>query len=152
MSRSGYSDDCDDILAFGRWRAQVVSATRGKRGQAFLKDLLAALDAMPVKSLVSHEFEADGEVCALGCIARQRGIDMSQFDPEDYEVGDDIAKSLGIAHQLAKEIMFENDEFYLWDPAKGRIRNDPTEGEKRWAYMRKWVADQIQPVQRTIHD
>lgn len=44
MSRHGYSDDChDDILSFGQWRGQVASAIRGKRGQAFLKELIAAL-------------------------------------------------------------------------------------------------------------
>jgi|HubBroStandDraft_4_1064222.scaffolds.fasta_scaffold74975_4 hypothetical protein len=28
MSRSGYVDDFDDDLEMGRWRAQVMSATR----------------------------------------------------------------------------------------------------------------------------
>lgn len=143
MSRSGYNDYCDDDLALGRWRAQVASAIRGKRGQAFLRELLAALDAMPEKRLVKQEFEADGEVCTLGCIARVRGIDMSIFDPEDESVGEEIGPALGIAHQLAREIMWENDEFYLWDSTRGRIRDDPTEPEKRWKYMRDWVARQI---------
>lgn len=142
MSRSGYSDDLDD-LALGRWRAQVANATRGRRGQAFLRELLAALDAMPVKSLVAREFEADGEVCALGCVARLRGVELTKFDPEDYECGREIGDALGIAHQLAKEIMWENDEFYIWDPIKGRVFDDPAEGEKRWRYMRNWVVEQI---------
>lgn len=46
MSRSGYSDDCDDPLQEGRWRAAVNSAIRGKRGQAFLREALAALVAV----------------------------------------------------------------------------------------------------------
>ncbi len=142
MSRSGYSDDLD-LLDLGRWRGQVNSAIRGKRGQAFLRDLLAALDAMPEKRLVKQEFEADSEVCTLGCIARQRGIDMSKFDPEDESVGEEIGAALGIAHQLAREIMWENDEFYTWDPARGRIRDDASEPERRWKYMREWVAKQI---------
>ena len=34
MGRHGYTDDCDDDpLALGRWRAQVASSIRGKRGQ-----------------------------------------------------------------------------------------------------------------------
>jgi hypothetical protein len=47
MSRSGYSDDHSewDLI---RWRGAVASAIRGKRGQAFLRELLVALDAMPV--------------------------------------------------------------------------------------------------------
>jgi hypothetical protein len=60
MSRSGYYDDCDDWLAHGRWRARVASATRGKRGQKFLRDLLAALDAMPVKRLITEHLSTDG--------------------------------------------------------------------------------------------
>jgi hypothetical protein len=142
MSRSGYSDDLDqwDLI---RWRGQVASAIRGARGQAFLRELLAALDAMPEKRLVKQEFEADGEVCTLGCIARTRGVDMSKFDPEDCEVGHDIGAALGIAQQLAREIMFENDDFYVWDQSQGRIRDDAREAERRWKYMRKWVAERI---------
>lgn len=142
MSRSGYSDSCDgwDLI---RWRGQVKSAIRGKRGQAFLRELIAALDAMPEKRLVKQEFEADGEVCTLGCIARVRGLDMSKFDPEDGSVGYDIGAALGIAQQLAREIMYENDDFVVWDPIKGRLRDDALEAERRWKYMRDWVAKQI---------
>lgn len=57
MSRSGYCDDIEDPLELGRWRAQVRSATRGKRGQKLLRDLLAALDAMPDKRLVANQLE-----------------------------------------------------------------------------------------------
>lgn len=32
MGRHGYTDDCDDVLASGRWRGIVASAIRGKRG------------------------------------------------------------------------------------------------------------------------
>ena len=46
MSRSGYGDDIGqwDLI---RWRGAVQSAMCGKRGQAFLKEMLAALDALP---------------------------------------------------------------------------------------------------------
>jgi len=54
VSRSGYSDDLDnwDLI---KWRGQVASATRGKRGQKLLTDLLAALNAMSEHSLIAHE-------------------------------------------------------------------------------------------------
>lgn len=48
MSRSGYSNDGENIAM---WRGQVASAIRGKRGQAFLRELVEALDAMPEKRL-----------------------------------------------------------------------------------------------------
>ena len=51
MSRSGYTDDFDDQWALIRWRGAVTSAIRGKRGQEFLREMAAAMDAMPEKSL-----------------------------------------------------------------------------------------------------
>jgi hypothetical protein len=138
MSRSGYTDDMDDLWAHIRWRGAVTSSIRGKRGQAFLRELLALLDAMPEKRLVAGEFEADGEVCALGVVARARQMDLSKFDPEDAESAGDL---LGIANPLAREIMYENDEFYVWGSA-GRGRDSP---ERRWEHMRKWVATHIKP-------
>lgn len=132
MSRSGYSDDCDGWSLI-RWRGAVLSATRGARGQALLRDLLAALDAMPIKSLVADSLvTADGEFCALGALGAARGIDMSKLDPEDRE---SVAAAFGIAPALAAEIMFENDEDF-WRPAT----ND---NERRWLRMREWVASQI---------
>ncbi len=50
MSRSGYVDDIDN-LALINWRGAVKSAIQGKRGQAFLRALVDALDAMPETSL-----------------------------------------------------------------------------------------------------
>lgn len=59
MSRSGYSEDWDgENWTFIRWRGAVKSALRGKRGQAFLREALAALDAMPEKRLITHDLIA----------------------------------------------------------------------------------------------
>jgi len=138
MSRSGYSD-CLDNWAMIKWRGQVASAIRGKRGQAFLKELLAALDAMPEKRLVSGEFEADGEVCTLGSVARVRGMALPKFDPDDTE---GIGELFGIANQLVKEIMYENDEYSAWVVEAQRADRS---AEGRWRYMRDWVAKQIAP-------
>ena len=64
MSRSGYPDDCDSNWQMIKWRGMVVSAMRGKRGQQFFRDLLAALDAMAEKSLIAGELEdAEGAPC-----------------------------------------------------------------------------------------
>jgi hypothetical protein len=154
MSRSGYCDDIDDPLALGRWRAQVKSATRGRRGQKLLREMLAALDAMPEKRLIGHELEfsserieqqkakwpwidaevpegvRDGDVCALGAVGKARGLDMAVIDPEDNET---VALTFDIAEPLAREIAFMNDEgsAYLETP------------EQRWQRMRAWVAGEI---------
>lgn len=132
MSRSGYVDDFDDPLQLGRWRAQVRSATRGKRGQAFLREMLAALDAMPNKRLVAGHLRADGEVCALGCIGAARGIELEKLDPEDF---DSLAPAFGIAAPLVREIEWNNDE--------GAVYWKTETPEQRWQRMRNWVVSQI---------
>ena len=69
MSRSGYIDDFDDQWSLICWRGAVKSAIRGKRGQSFLRELRDALDAMPIKKLISDDLVRDGEVCAIGAVA-----------------------------------------------------------------------------------
>jgi len=139
MSRSGYTDDYDDDQwAMIRWRGAVNSAIRGARGQAFLRELAAALDAMPEKELTAGAFQtADGEFCTLGVVAAARGADVSSVDPDDdYGCREQIAALLDIAPALAAEIMWENDEaIAAWE--KNKTNAD------RWAYMRKWVGNQI---------
>jgi hypothetical protein len=156
MSRSGYSDDCDG-WALIRWRGAVNSAIGGKRGQAFLRELAAALDAMPDKRLIADELEtADGEFCTIGVLGAARGIDMSKLDPDDREA---VAEAFNIAPALAAEIVFENDEgLYPWDwvdvevcgplrPWDQRIKSVrvPIQRaeEQRWHRMRQWVENHI---------
>lgn len=140
MSRSGYSDDIDNWQMI-KWRGIVASAIRGRRGQAMLRDLLAALDAMPEKALIVHGLETeDGDVCALGALAKARGIDISKLDPDEPQ---GIAAIFDIATPLAQEIVYLNDEYFYrrWDEsAKNMVDVTP---EARWAGMRAWCASQI---------
>ncbi len=130
MSRSGYSEDLDP-LDMGRWRAIIASATRGRRGQKFFRDLVAALDAMPEKKLTHGELEAGGSVCALGALGRHRGVELSKLDTYDYDA---LGETFNITHQLAQEVMYENDERYC--------KTD----DERWKYIREWAAEQIIPT------
>lgn len=158
MSRSGYCDDYgdDDPLALGRYRAQVASAIRGKRGQALLRELLAALDAMPDKQLVAGELEADGQFCALGVVGQARGLNLGTIDTYDVE---SLGGTFNIADQLAREIMWVNDEHVgawewvqvevcgpmrPWDQRYEDVRV-PNEraGAQRWKTVRDWVAASI---------
>jgi hypothetical protein len=101
MSRSGYSDDIDG-WALIRWRGAVTSAIRGERGQAMLRELVQALDALPEKRLASGSLvTAEGDYCTLGALGRARGMDMAPIDPEDREA---VAKAFGVAEALAAEI------------------------------------------------
>ena len=127
MSRSGYNDSCDG-WEFIMWRGAVASAIRGKRGQQFLRDLVAALDALPTKRLIAEELESpDGGVCAIGSVGKQRGLSMQGIDPEDREM---VATAFGIAPALAAEIMYENDNDFAYN------KETP---EQRWERVRQWA-------------
>lgn len=142
MSRSGYSEGCDG-WALIRWRGAVKSALRGERGQRFLRELAAAMDAMPDKRLGLGAFQDEqGCLCTLGVVAAARGIDLNELNrliDEDEEVvdRDSIARRLGVATAMAAEIMFMNDEGYWW-------RASMEQPEARWARMRAWVQKQIE--------
>lgn len=135
MSRSGYSDDIEQWSLI-RWRGAVASAIRGRRGQAFLKELLTALDALLEKRLIAQELEEDGAVCALGSVGKARGLDMSRLDPEDHE---SVAAAFNIPHALACEIMWENDD--------GTWRHETPEG--RYERVRAWVVKNIREPAQT---
>lgn len=132
MSRSGYTEDYgdDNPWALIRWRGAVASSIRGKRGQAFLREMLEALDALPEKRLVAHELiNPVGEVCALGSVGAARGVAMEALDPEDYST---LAGVFGVAEPLIQEIEYMNDEGY-WG----------ADDAKRWQAMRDWVVSNL---------
>lgn len=139
MSRSGYSDSLDQ-RDLAMWRGRIMSATRGKRGQKFFRDLVAALDAMPAKRLVDGALEtAEGDVCALGSLARAVGAALKPDDTYDY---DKLGETFDIAACLSQEVMFVNDE-------GGPCRGETDEG--RWLRVRNWAAGQcgISPAPTT---
>lgn len=136
MSRSGYIDDYHDQWSLICWRGAVASAIRGKRGQAFLREMLAAMDALPEKRLITNELEIPvtglpmgGDVCALGAVGRARGLAMGDIDTYDIEL---VAFKFGIPHSLACEIMHENDEHWR-----------PETPEERFVRVRKWIESKL---------
>jgi hypothetical protein len=148
--RSGLSEDYadEDPLAAGRWRAAVRSALYGKRGQAFLRDLAAHMDAMPVRELYANVWdEPQGPVCALGVVTRARGIDTSMHDPEDDQGAEIVAEALNIAPAMARTIVWENDDTYSRNVvgAHGQTYwlNGHEDPAQRWQRMRRWVEDKI---------
>jgi hypothetical protein len=129
MSRSGYVEDCDYEISWINWRGAVKSALRGKRGQAFLYEMLQAMAALPERKLVSGELEQEGAVCAIGAVGKARGIDMSKLDPEDY---DTVAGTFGIARAMAQEIVYMNDEATYGET-----------DEQRFDRMRQWIESEL---------
>lgn len=135
MSRSGYSEDVYDNWAAICWRGAVAQAIRGKRGQAFLREVLQVLDDMPVKELAAQTLGAEGQFCTIGAVMHNRGIPL----PDDDDVWGEpnvLAHQLGATHALIAEIICMNDEGYYGTET-------PAE---RWARMRDWVASQIKPL------
>ena len=146
MSRSGYTDDGENLELY---RASVYRATQGKRGQRMLRDLGAALDAMPIKRLVAGSFRRnDGEVCTLGALGAARGVDMTKLGEyaeqalvDEYgteNVTREAAKMFDVARSLAAEVMYENDE--------GRYGREETP-EERFTRMRAWVANHTRELE-----
>lgn len=147
MSRSGYSDDIDDNWSHIRWRGTVASAIRGKRGQAFLREMRGALDAMPEKKLVAMHLQSGESVCAIGSVGMARGIDMSSIDPENCS---QVGAIFDIADPMVQEIVYMNDEYWDWETEEnGAIKKDEAGNyirlteESRWKKMRKWVDGKI---------
>lgn len=157
MSRSGYTDDYSDNWAHICWRGAVASAIRGKRGQAMLKETLAALEALPEKTLAADSLvNADGQYCTLGALGRARNIDMAKIDPDNI---DSVKEVFGVTHALAAEIMYLNDDStpeYYWGEVElcGPLRwNDrrfvsikrinKNAGHDRYEFMRNWLEKNI---------
>jgi hypothetical protein len=163
MSRSGYSDDNEDNWALICWRGAVKRSIRGRRGQAALRELAAAMDAMPNKTLAAESLVTeDGAFCTLGVLGQARGIDMDAIDPDDWEA---VAAKFNLAPAMVREIVYENDEMLSkWDwvdvevcgpmrpyyPEYGRharsVRVEIPEeklGAERWARMRQWVESNL---------
>ena len=132
MSRSGYSDDGD----FAMWRGQVASAIRGKRGQQFLRDLIAGLDALPEKVLIANQLQEPetGCVCALGAVGLKRGIALAPLEEAAQESdGERLGGAFNVARQLALEVEYINDEGTYY----------PETPEARWQRVRKWAVSNL---------
>jgi hypothetical protein len=127
MSRHDYSDDCDNIWLY---RNAVDRAIGGKRGQAFLRELVVSLDALPAKRLVDGVLVDGGDYCALGAVGLHREIEMDECAEVDAS---DTAKMFGLARSMAAEIMFVND-----DGAIG-----PESPEQRFERVRRWAVSNL---------
>jgi hypothetical protein len=144
MSRFDDSYDEDFPNQWALYEKAQQNALRGKRGQAVLKELEAALLAMPVKRLIHGFLAHEGEVCALGALAAKRKVDgglawkdaVDELPSCDGSVSDtiDFAESrLKIKQTLAIAISYQNDEGVEW-------RATP---EERWEKVLQWVREQI---------
>ena len=174
--RLNYTEDEDFPGQFNIWQANCRRSLRGKRGQAALKRLDAALLAMPEKALRSGKLVAhDGSVCAIGALARAEGK-LPEPEPlyggEEEDDLDDTADwatdNLDIPKLVAWKVVAQND-FHndtVWELAEGPLRQweavyrgpnrdpnvrgiaiiRPMTNEERYNKMLAWVQSQILPA------
>jgi hypothetical protein len=130
---------------------------------------------MPDKRLYPGSFAtADGEFCTLGVLGAARGVKMD--DLGDGEKGCDpdlVGERFNIAAPMAREIMWHNDEIvdeFEWDTIelagpprkhspdwgahlKAQVRVPVKDAaQRRWRYMRDWVAKQIREPVAALND
>lgn len=116
--------ECESNYAY-LWPARVQQVIDGKRGQRILRELIDALLALPERRLIAGAIAKHGEVCAVGALAKKRGVELTTerdviidgkwgkhvFD--EWEGGDqetaELGASLGMTWTLAWEIGYKND-------------------------------------------
>ena len=117
--RIGYSDEEDYPNQFELWQGNCRRSLRGRKGQAFLRELEAALVALPEKRLIADDVAKAGEVCAVGAwllkkrteAGRPRAdvlAELEAIDSEDCQT-DDLAISEGAPRLCAWSVVELND-------------------------------------------
>lgn len=135
---------------YGLWLGAVRRATFGKRGQAVLRELEAALLALPQKRLIDGAICREGDVCVLGALALRRKVaagmgatearrELAEHWPvEDFDDRWELrefSKEQGLTYALAWEAMAANDE-----DARGMTP------EGRYEYVLAWVRKRLREV------
>lgn len=139
--RVGYREDEDYGGEFDLWQANCRRSRQGKKGQAALRELEAALMALPVKRIQKDVFvEPSGETCAIGALMLHRKVaagmpreqavaECAALRPLDTE---EHGVSLGLPRLVAWSVAVENDEEW-------RFRTP----EERYSYMLEWIRKEI---------
>ena len=120
--RINYTDDEDRPGQFALWQANVKRSIRGKAGQHALREFEAALLALPSKRLIKDALWDGDDVCAVGCYAKAKGLDLSKFDPEDES--DEVGIAAGMPRLVAWEVVALNDLHLdtVWEVACGPVQ------------------------------
>lgn len=140
--RINFSDDEERPGQFALWNANVVRSLKGRAGQVALRELEAALVALPEKRLIRNYLidDADG-VCAVGCYARAKGLDLKAFD-RDYET-DAVGVKAGMPRLVAWEVVAQNDIYNEGHYKDGDGRYVAYTPEERYERVLAWVREQL---------
>lgn len=137
MSRINYSDNEEYPGQFELWQANCQRSLRGARGQRELRELEAALLALPEKRLIHGAAEENGEVCAIACYGQRKGVDLSKFHA--YSESDRIGVAGGMPRLVAWKVVEMNDEEF-----------DRETPEQRYEKMFAWVRSQLVQENRNV--
>lgn len=140
-SRFEYCDDGEGI-PIGLWRNIVKRSITGKRGQEALRELEAALLALPQKRLISGFVRDEGNVCAVGALGLYREMQagkslddaleaLPEWADNDFETAE-YGRDLGLTETLAWTIAEANDEKF-----------SDMSPEARYDAMLAWVRDRL---------
>jgi hypothetical protein len=136
--RIGYSDEEDYPGQFGLWQGNCSRSLSGRNGQASLRELEAALVALPSKRLIANELDDGEDVCAIGALVRYKQH-TPKADPE-CEM-EDIGVECGMPRLVAWKVVELNDiELdYRWTGGS-RVPYTP---EERYISVLQWVRKQL---------
>jgi hypothetical protein len=161
--RISYSDEEDYPGQFELWQANVTRSLKGKNGQRVLRELESALLALPGRRLIDGMLQdADGEVCALGALAKHKGHALvadkrskSEYDEIDLsgemeEFGVELGMPRLVAWKVVEknDIAFEGRELitcegpYRWPAERPKTMVSITP-EIRYEKMLAWVQRQL---------
>lgn len=108
MSRISYSDEEEFPGQFALWQANCRRSLHSKAGREALREVEAALVAMPEKHLIRGYIEDEGQVCAIGAAIKARGL-LDKVDEDDY-TDDTAVELLGFPRLVAWKLVELNDE------------------------------------------
>lgn len=153
--RIGYSDEEDYPGQFGLWQGNCQRSLKGRAGQAALRELEAALLALPDKRLIEGELADDeGSVCAIGALAKHEGRLTEELRAEGEYDMEDVGVDLGMPRLVAWKVVEMNDiQFagtdlvfgegpYRW-PGEQPYFYVPITPEQRYERMLAWVREQL---------
>ena len=124
--RLNYSDEEDFPGQYELWQANCRRSLRSRAGQRELRELEAALLALPEKRLIHGALQdGTGGMCAIAAYGQRKGVDLSTFDPE-YD-SDDVGIAGGMPKLVAWKVVERNDvlldDYYV--TAEGPTKPEP---------------------------
>jgi len=133
--RINWSDEEDFPGQFFLWEANCRRSISGCKGQTALRELEAALLALPTKRLIRGYLESNGDVCAVGALARYKKHNPIADVDSTYQT-ERIGVECGMPRLVAWEVVAQND-----------IIMEEGTPEQRYTDMLKWVQKQIRSTE-----